>query len=85
MFSISAQGKDAHSVIDNMVYNYSYCVESVTVNAIPIYTLEPNTQISIYDETSKINGLYNIQTLTIPLTHNGLMNIKVTKVVDRIY
>ena len=85
MFSISAQGKDAHSVIDNMVYNYSYCVESVTVNAIPIYTLEPNTQISIYDETSKINGLYNIQTLTIPLTHNGLMNIKATKVVDRIY
>jgi hypothetical protein len=43
MFSISAQGKDAHAVIDNMVYNYSYCVESVTVNAIPIYTLEPNT------------------------------------------
>nr|DAF40571.1 MAG TPA: hypothetical protein [Caudoviricetes sp.]DAT09920.1 MAG TPA: hypothetical protein [Caudoviricetes sp.] len=29
--------------------------------------------------------MYNIQTLTIPLTHNGLMNIKATKVVDRIY
>ena len=85
MFSISAQSKDAHQVMDNLVFNHSYCVESVTIQSIPIYTLEPNTQVSVYDDKSKINGLYNITSLTIPLTHNGMMSIQATKVVDRIY
>ena len=85
MFSISAQSKDAHQVMDNLIFNHSYCVESVTIQSIPIYTLEPNTQVSVYDDKSKINGLYNITSLTIPLTHNGMMSIQATKVVDRIY
>lgn len=84
-FTISAQGKTAKQEMDNLIYNHSYCVESTTINTIPIYTLEPNTRISVYDEQSKINGEYIIQTLTLPLDHRGLTSIKATKVVDRIY
>jgi hypothetical protein len=31
MFRISAQGKSAQDVIDELIYNHSYCIESVTI------------------------------------------------------
>ena len=49
-FSISAQGKSAKDKIDEMLYNHSYCTESINISAIPIYYLEPNTLISVQDE-----------------------------------
>jgi hypothetical protein len=39
MFSISTRGKSAMSAIDEMLYSMSYCVESVNINAIPVYSL----------------------------------------------
>lgn len=52
---------------------YGYCVETISVNALPVYYLEPNTRIFIRDDNSKINGEYLITRLTFPLTHNGTM------------
>ena len=49
MFSISTRGKSAMSAIDEMLYSTSYCVESANINAIPVYSLQPNTRISISD------------------------------------
>jgi hypothetical protein len=39
LFTISAQGKSAKDEIDDMLYNYTYCVENITITAIPIYYL----------------------------------------------
>ena len=66
------------------MYNHSYCIENITVNAIPIYHLEPNTRIYVYDDNSKIDGQYIISKLTIPLTYNGIMSISATKAPERI-
>lgn len=85
MFTISAQGKSAKDKIDEMLYNYSYCVENINITAIPVYYLEPNTRIFVHDEESKINGEYLINTITIPLTYNGTMSISATKIAERIY
>ena len=85
VFSISSQGKSAKDLIDEMLYNYTYCIQSVTINAIPIYYLEPNTKIYIHDEESKINGDYIVSKLTIPLTYNGTMSITATKSAERLY
>lgn len=82
LFSISTQGKSAINVLDEYLYNYTYCVESITMNAIPIYHLEPNTRIYIHDENSKINGEYAISRITIPLAYNGTMQITATKIVE---
>ena len=35
LFSISAQGKSAFDVLNNHLYNYSYCAETITLNALP--------------------------------------------------
>lgn len=85
LFSISGQGKSAKDVLDNFLYSYSYCTNSITLSAIPIYHLEPNTRIFVRDDESGIIGEYIITRITFPLDANGTMSINATKVVDRIY
>ena len=85
LFNISSQGKSAIDKLDGWLYDYAYCTQTVSITALPIYYLEPNTRIFVYDENSGINGEYIINKLTIPLTYNGTMNIAATKVVERIY
>lgn len=84
-FSISAQGKSAKDKLDELLYNHSYCTESVTISAIPIYYLEPNYKIQVRDEKSKINGEYVVSKISLPLTYNGTMSITATKAPQKIY
>lgn len=85
MFNISAQGKSAQDLMDELVYNHSYCIESVTIQSVPIYHLQPNVRIYVNDEKSKIQGEYIVNKLTIPLAYNGTMSITATKAPERIY
>ena len=85
LFSISAQGKSAEEEMNELFNNYSYCSESVTITAVPIYHLEPNTLIYIYNEENKINGKYQVNRITIPLNYNGMMSITATKIMEQIY
>ena len=84
MFSISAQGKSAKERLDELLYRHSYCVESATVTTIPIYYLQPNTRIYLYDEDTKLNGDYIVSKITIPLAYNGTMQLTVTKAAENI-
>jgi hypothetical protein len=68
-----------------MLYNYSYCIENISITAIPVYYLEPNTRIFVHDEETKINGEYLINKITIPLTYNGTMSITAVKAAERLY
>lgn len=85
LFSISAQGKSAYDELENLLYQHSYCSESVTIQSIPVYYLEPNTRIYIKDESSNIDGEYIISRLTLPLTYNGTMSISATKAPISLY
>ena len=85
LFHISSQGKSAKDVLDNYLYSYSYCTESITLSAIPVYHLEPNTRIFVRDDRCGINGEYIVSRISFPLAANGTMSINATKVVDRIY
>ena len=85
MFYISSQGKSAQDRLDELLYNHTYCIESVTIQAVPIYHLQPNTRIFVRDENSKIDGEYIVSKISIPLTYNGIMSINATKAPVRIY
>lgn len=85
LFAFSTHGKSAMDVLDEWLYQYSYCAESITINALPVYYLEPNTRILVRDDNSGINGEYIITRLTFPLTHNGMMSIAATKAVEDLY
>ena len=85
LFSISAQGKSAKDQLDSLLYNFTCCGESISLSSIPIYTLQPNTYISVKDdENLDVNGEYIISRITIPLEYSGLMSISATKVPEKI-
>lgn len=80
LFSISSQGKSAKDELDNQLQNYSLCTESVSITALPIYYLQPNTRIRIKnDDNNNVNGEYILSKITLPLTHNGTMSITAVK------
>ena len=84
LFNISAQGKSAKDRLDELLYNHSYCIESVTIQSVPVYYLEPNTRIFVRDDQSKINGEYIVSKISLPLAYNGTMSITATKAPERI-
>ena len=84
-FTISSQGKCAYDVAEEYLNLYLYCTESISINSVPIYHLQPNTKVLVYDEDSKINGEYLMSKITIPLTYNGTMSVSATKSAQTIY
>lgn len=84
MFAISAQGKSAKDKLDELLYQHSFTVDSVTINAVPVYYLEPNTRIHLSDPETGTEGDYIISRISLPLTYNGMMSITATKAVENI-
>ncbi len=84
MFAISAQGKSAKDSLDELLYKHSYCNETASITAIPVYYLQPNTRVLLYDEKSGLNGDYIVNKITLSLTHNGTMTLSVTKAAESI-
>lgn len=84
LFVNSSKGKSIKDRIDELVYNHLYCIETITVQSVPVYYLQPNTKIIIQDAKTGINGEYYINKLTIPLDYKGIMNITAVKTVDNI-
>ena len=84
LFTISSKGKSAQERLNELLYNHSYCIETVNVTALPIYHLEPNHRVLIQDHKSHIHGEYIVDKITIPLTYNGTMNISATKAVTNV-
>ena len=85
MFSISAQGKSAFDKLDNWLYTYACCTESISMTSLPVYYLQPNTRIFVRDSNSGIEGEYIVSRISLPLTYNGTMSISATKAVSRLY
>ena len=84
MFKISTQGKSAKDRLDELIYNHAYCIESATITSIPIYYLEPNIRVHLYDSETNLSGDYIISKYTIPLAYNGTMSITATKAAENI-
>ena len=84
-FTISAQGKSAFDKLDNWLYTYACCTESISISALPVYYLSPNTRIFVKDVNSGIEGEYIVNRISLPLTYNGMMSITATKAVQRLY
>lgn len=84
MFRKSTQGKSAKNEIDSLLEIHTYCTQSVTINSIPIYYLEPNTRIYVSDIQAGIEGEYIIDKISLPLTYNGTMSITAVKAVKRL-
>lgn len=84
-FTVSYRNTSVKNKIDELLYEFAYCIENITITALPIYYLEPNTRIYVQDKTTNIEGEYLVSKITIPLTYNGTMSITATKAPNRLY
>ena len=80
----AADGKSCFEVIREALYQHLSLQETITVQSLPIYWLEPNVMIEVEDEKSNIFGNYIISTMNIPLTYNGLMSLTAIRADTRI-
>lgn len=71
--------------IDELLYQYAYCIENISLTAIPVYYLQPNTRIYVQDSTTGINGEYIVSKITLSLSFDGTMSISATKAPERLY
>ena len=75
--------KSAYEEVRALLYEHTSYNESITLQVLPIYVLEPNTRIGVTDIESNIYGDYMIKTISIPLDINGLTSISATRALER--
>lgn len=74
----------AFEVARSALHTYLGYNSSISIQTIPIYHLEPNSRITVKDDDTGISGDYIINSLTIPLSVNGMMSISATRALERI-
>lgn len=74
----------AYNLVRELLYQYTSYNESITLNTIPIYYLEPNTRITVRDNKSGIYGDYLINSISLPLDISGEMTISCIKALERL-
>ena len=73
----------AYNMVRELLYQYTSYNESITINSLPIYYLEPNTRITVRDSESGIFGDYMINTISLPLDIGSTMSISCTRALER--
>ena len=74
----------AFNAVQNLLYQYTNYNETITVQSIPAYFLEPNTRITVKNTESGIYGDYMINSVSLPLDISGTMTLSCTRALERI-
>ena len=85
LFKISTQHQSCKDKLNQELYKHAICQENISITAIPIYYLEPNTRIFVTDKESGINGEYIVSKISYSLAYNGTMNITATKAANNLF
>ena len=83
MLAIGGTARSAYDVVRDLLYQHTSYNESITIQALPIYHLEPNIRIEVRDIESDIYGDYMISSISIPLDVNGTMSISATRALEK--
>lgn len=75
--------RSAYEEVKQQLYSYTHYNEQISLTTLPIYYLEPNTRITVYNQESGINGDYLINSISLPLDTMGTMSLTCTKAVER--
>ena len=84
MLSIGGSSNSAYERVKDLLYQETSYNESIQIQALPVYYLEPNARITARDTESDIYGDYIISTISIPLTTNGNMSISATRALEKL-
>ena len=84
LFTIGGYQNSCYQRICEMLYLYTHMNNTISISALPVYYLEPNTRITVLDNASGIFGDYIIKTISLPLDINGTMSISAYKALNKI-
>lgn len=84
LLSIGGSSNSAYNMICDLLYQYTNMANTISITAIPIFYLEPNTRITVRDDATGIYGDYMISNITLPLGHSETMNISAYKALQKI-
>lgn len=84
MLSLGGSSNSCFVEIKNLLYNHTKYNESIQVQCLPIYQIEPNIRIGVQDAQSNIFGDYMINTISLPLAPNGTMSISATRALEKL-
>ena len=73
----------ALTAMRDLLYQYTNYNESISLNTIPIYHLEPNIRIEVQDSRSNIFGEYLINSISIPFDIGSQMSISATRILTK--
>ena len=80
----SVLGYAAQEVARDLLYRYTDYNEQITLQSRPIYYLDANNLITVYDKESGIHGNFIIKTLSVPLDGRSMMSINASRALERI-
>jgi len=83
LLAIGGSSNSAYNEIKMLLHEETSYNENITIQALPIFYLEPNTRISVYNKNSNIYGDYIISNISIPLEYNGTMTINAKRALER--
>ena len=74
----------AYEEIRQTLHEFTNYNNTVTIQTIPLYFLEPNTRIRINNPASDIRGDYLINSLSFALDNEGLLTINASQAIERV-
>lgn len=84
MITGGGTANSAYNLVRELLYQYTSYNESISINSIPIFYLEPNTRITVRDAQSGIYGDYMINSISIPFDVASTMILSCTRALERI-
>lgn len=87
IYSMLALGGSLNSCyvrIKDLLYNNTKYNESIQIQCLPIYQMEPNTRIRVKDVESDISGDYIVNSISLPLVPSGTMSISATRALEKL-
>ena len=82
--AVGGSKNSAFNMIQNLLYQHTSYNESITIQALPIYFLEPNIRITVRDAESGIYGDYMINSISLPLDISGTMSISCSRALAKL-
>lgn len=84
LMSIGGSLNSCFEKIKDLLYQYTHVNNTISINSLPIYYLEPNTRITVEDSPAGIYGDYIIQSISLPLDISSTMTINAYKALQKI-
>ena len=74
----------AYDVIRQLIHQYTSYNNSISIQTLPLYHLEPNTRITVNDSKSNIYGDYMITNMTFNVDVSSTLTISAVKALEKI-